>query len=195
MKKKVIIWIGIFLATVLGAVFCMYAGIISMFVFGGDLTGLDRWMFFRRDSFYVGAMHSSGDSSRLPLLNPYVGMLPNGSGSREWYIDLEYFNKQQDDPLRDYVHIIEIKQLAIEKGVLMVNSTHVSKNMSIAWFVLIPSQKIETGFEHEEEFRQYIAGYGIQNPRWMTPRAAYRQFKETSCLYWIPDCVDVIPER
>jgi len=192
MKKKIIIGVGI-LVTILGSVVCVYAALTLALGLDGDITGLDRWILGQRDEFYVGARHASGTASRLPLLDPYTAILPDDPG--EWYIDLEYFKKQSDDPLRGYVSIIEIKQLAIEKGVLMVNSTHVSKGMSIAWFVLIPSQKIETGFRSEEEFRQYIAGYGVQNPRWMPPQAAYEQFRETSCLYWIPDCMDATPEK
>jgi len=194
MKKKIVIGVGI-LTTILGSVVCAYAFLTFAFGFGGDVTGVDHWILGQRDEFYVGARYESGTASRLPLLDPYFALLPDDSKNKEWRLTLEQDHDSQEDPLYNYVRIIKIKQLSIEKGVLMINSTFFSKNMSLAWFVLIPSQKIETGFESEEEFRQYIAGYGIQDPRWMTPQAAYEQFKETSCLYWIPDCMDATPEK
>jgi len=192
MKKKIVIGVGI-LATILGSVVCMYAALTLMLGLDGDITGLDRWILGQRDEFYVGARYPSGTASRLPLLDPYFALLPDDSRTKEWYFALEQNHDTKEDPLSSYFYIL-IKQLAIEKGVLMINTDHFSRNELLAWFVLIPSQKIETGFKSEEEFRQYIAGYGIQNPRWMTPQAAYEQFKETSCLYWIPDCKDATPE-
>jgi len=193
MKKKIMIGVGI-LATILGSVVCVYAALTLALGLDGDITGLDRWILGQRDAFYVGARYPSGTDARLPLLDPYVALLPDDSGTKVWYFRLEQDHVSPKDPLRKYLSIL-IKQLAIEKGVLMVNTDHFSRNELFAWFVLIPSQKIETGFEREEEFRQYIAGYGIQDPRWMTPQAAYQQFKETSCLYWIPDCMDATPEK
>ena len=56
------------------------------------------------------------------------------------------------------------------------------------WFVLIPAKEIGEGFHAEDEFREYIQTLGIQNPDWQTPDEAYKKFKETGCLEWIPDC-------
>jgi len=193
MRKKIMIGVGI-LVTILGTLVCMYAALTLVLGLDGDITGLDRWILGRRDEFYVGARHASGTASRLPLLDPYAAILSDTADSDGWRFSLKQAHDNKEDPLNNYFHIL-IKQLAVEKGVLMVNSDYFTKIKSLAWFVLIPSQKIETGFKSEEEFRQYIAGYGIQNPRWITPQAAYQQFRETSCLYWIPDCVDATPEQ
>jgi len=193
MKKKIIIGVGI-LVTILGSVVCVYAALTLALGLDGDITGLDRWILGQRDEFYVGARHASGTASRLPLLDPYVAILSDTADSDGWRFSLKQDHNNKEDLLNNYFYIL-IKQLAIEKGVLMVNSNHFTKTKSLAWFVFIPSQKIEIGFKSEEEFRQYIAGYGIQNPRWMIPQAAYRQFRETSCLYWIPDCMDATPEK
>jgi len=194
MKKKIMIGVGI-LATIFGGAVCVYAALTLVLGLDGDITGLDRWILGQRDAFYVGARHASGTASRLPLLDPYVALLRDDSKNKEWRLTLKQNHRTREDPLKNYLYIIKIKQLSVEKGMLMVNSTYFSQDMSLAWFVLIPSQKIETGFEREEEFRQYIARYGIQNPRWIAPQAAYKQFKETSCLYWIPDCMDATPEK
>jgi hypothetical protein len=56
------------------------------------------------------------------------------------------------------------------------------------WFVIIPKEKIETGFEKENDFQIYIQQYGIESPNWLDPTDLFHQFDLTWCLDWIPAC-------
>jgi len=56
------------------------------------------------------------------------------------------------------------------------------------WFVMVMDKYITQGFHTEAEFRAYIQTLGIQDPDWQTPDEAFKQFLDTGCLAWFPDC-------
>ena len=89
----------------------------------------------------------------------------------------------------------ELEKFAVKKDVIMAYSAYVNKEVDAYiqdnyyhWFVIIPDKKIAEGFHMEDEFREYVQTLGIQDIDWQTPEEAYKQFKQTGCLEWFPDC-------
>jgi hypothetical protein len=77
----------------------------------------------------------------------------------------------------------------------MAYSAHVDKDADVFiqdnyyhWFVMVPGKNTTKGFLTEDEFRQYIQTFGIQDPDWQMPDQAYKQFSQIGCLEWLPDC-------
>ncbi len=134
---------------------------------------------------------------RLPLVKPIEAQSEDGKS--QWILLSLYgpwvkLPNTQDNPVYFY-NIEELEKFAISNGVIMAYSAYVDQkadpyilNNYYHWFVIIPKKKIAEGFHTEEEFRQYIQTLGIQDPNWQTPDEAYKQFKQTGCLDWIPDC-------
>ncbi len=157
-----------------------------------DFTGLDRMIFAGRDSFYVGA---TGDYwYQIPIIEPYyIKQYPKWSNRWDMQLLLDHDNRV--DILYNHNVINDIEKFSVENRVILIYTEYVPiiKNDKFQykltpWYVLIPDQKIETGFENEEDFKAYIQQLGISNPRWIMPDDAIHKFWETECLYWIPDC-------
>ncbi len=93
-----------------------------------------------------------------------------------------------------YLAIHDIKKIAVEDEIILVYTNYqqeIDENIgqkNLNWFVIVPAQNIETGFDRESEFLNYIQTYGIQKPDWIEPDVAYKQFVKTRCLGWIPNC-------
>jgi hypothetical protein len=70
------------------------------------------------------------------------------------------------------------------------NPAHVEQvgQKVLYWFVIIPQEKLEVGFDNEADFLKYIREYGIEEPTWEDPESIFQRFKDTGCLEWIPDC-------
>lgn len=149
--------------------------------------GLSTIRSIGRDSFY----NDSGGwyYPRFPLIKPYyVDYLNDEYG---WTMPL-----LADPPSKstyDYLNIHKIQKIAVESGVIMVYAPYIenvdqSQGQKILhWFVIIPSQNIEEGFENETSFLNYISSFGIQQPQWHTPDEIVQQYS-TGCLDWIPNC-------
>ena len=126
------------------------------------------------------------EAKRQDGKSPWRVLLPNGPSVR--------IPDKKDVFIYAYA-IEELEKFAVSNGVIMAYSAYVDQkadpyiqNNYFHWFVLIPEKKIAEGFRAEDEFRQYIQTLGIQDPDWQTPDEAYKQFKQTGCLKWIPDC-------
>lgn len=134
------------------------------------------------DPFY----NDTGEGKFLvvPLIKPYRVAVDEGS-------DVGWFVKLHEATLI-YFDIIRVEKIAVEKGVIMVfapnNPPMMQSDPVWHWVVIIPDQKIEVGFDNEEDFLNYIRGYGIEEPNWVDPLEAFKQFERTGCLEWIPDC-------
>jgi hypothetical protein len=92
-------------------------------------------------------------------------------------------------------NIEELEKIAVSNGIIMAYSAYVDKDANVYiqdnyyhWFVMIPEKDIAEGFHTEDGFLQYIHALEIQSPDWQTPDEAYKQFEQTGCLEWIPDC-------
>jgi hypothetical protein len=94
-----------------------------------------------------------------------------------------------------YSNLHDIRKLAVEKGIIMLYTPYVERNIDTSigqkiyhWFVIMPTSNIEEGFENESAFLDYIQQFEIQEPNWLDPSKTYEQFFQTGCLDWIPDC-------
>jgi hypothetical protein len=133
---------------------------------------------------------------RIPLTKPYeilkIDYKKPGWWSLGWSINLHVSPSEKEVYYYQAIH--DIRKFAIEDGVIMAYTTYPQEvdldvgQKVLYWFVIVPDQKIETGFDTEDEFLSYIQTYGIQQPDWIEPDRAYEQFYETGCLDWIPDC-------
>jgi hypothetical protein len=142
------------------------------------------------DPFYNDA--GTYDSGRLPLLNPYYLV----------YIDEQYAwqmpikgNFPDDQYSYNGGDLLEVTKVAVENGVIMVYTPRIrSVDESVGqkvlhWFVMIPSNKnFEMGFDSETELLNYLQEFGIGEPHWVDPSAAYEEFSKSGCLSWVPDC-------
>ena len=159
------------LALILGIVACV------------GLTWLENLPFYK----------NSGDidSMRIPLIEPYKAVRLNNGNT--WSVDL--IIPPENKEIYYYLEISDVEKIAVENNLIMVYSSYVSPSIVTSigekvlhWFVIIPSQNIETGFETEEEFLSYIHSFGVEQPVWIDIDEAYKQFIKTGCLYWIPNC-------
>lgn len=141
-----------------------------------------------KDPFYSD---SGWDVRRFPLLRPYE-MVNNDHGNLGWSVTL-YVDPSEKE-FYYYINIHDITKFAVENNVIMAYTQYpeeVDKDAgekTLYWFVIIPDQKIETGFDTENGFLEYIQTYGIDKPAWLEPDKVYEQFDKTGCLIWIPDC-------
>lgn len=135
--------------------------------------------------------------NRIPLIKPIEANRLNSSSP--WDIELhpgmwiDFPNSQGLYFLYGHVHALE--KFAVENGVIMAYSSYVDKEADAYiqdnyyhWFVTVPGDEITKGFQTEDEFRAYIQTLGIEEPDWQTPDEAFKQFRKTGCLEWIPDC-------
>lgn len=132
------------------------------------------------------------DSSRLPLQNPHYLV----------YIDEQYGwqmpvkgNFPDDQYAYNGGDLLEITKVAVENGVVMVYTPRIRKvdenaeQKVLRWFVMIPNEKnFEIGFANEAEFLEYVQKFGINQPQWVEPNIAYKEFCNTGCLGWTPNC-------
>ena len=146
------------------------------------------------DPFYY---YDSFSTMRIPLIEPIeVNRL---NSSYPWEISLlpcmwiEYPNSQ--GYRYPYSHIHELEKFAVKDDVIMAYSSFIDKEADVSiqenyyhWFVSIPAEDITKGFHTEDEFLEYIQTLGISDPDWQNPDDAFRQFRKTGCLEWIPDC-------
>jgi len=150
-----------------------------------------------KDPFYSN--YGDFGAGYIPLVKPYKAVKLFGKtvdgNEHKWVIELIVPPDQKE--LYYYLYIYDVTKIAIENQVIMAYSPD-SKTLTdhdkrvgqkvLYWFVVVPDQNIETGFETEEEFLAYIQTFGIENPSWMDPDIAHQQLLETRCLDWIPDC-------
>jgi hypothetical protein len=132
---------------------------------------------------------------RIPLINPIEANRLNSSSP--WRVLLfhgPWVSKPNSQEVYFYA-IEELEKFAVENDVIMAYSSYVNKNADAYvqenyyhWFVIIPEKEVSEGFHTEGEFLQHIQILGIQDPDWQTPDEAYKQFRRTGCLEWIPDC-------
>ena len=136
--------------------------------------------------------------NRIPLIKPIEANRLNSSSP--WSIELHPALWIVDYPNSQGIHygygrVEELEKFAVKDGVIMAYSSYVDKEANAYiqdnyyhWFVTVPDKKITKGFRTEDEFQEYIQTLGVQDPDWQTPDEAFKQFRQTGCLEWIPDC-------
>lgn len=137
-----------------------------------------------------------GDAMRIPLVKPYeivkIDRKQVGWWTLGWSMNLHVSPSEKEIYYYNAIH--DIKKFAVENEIIMIYTNYqqeIDKDVgqkNLNWFVIAPAQNIETGFDREAEFLNYIQTYGIQEPDWTEPDVAYKQFGETGCLEWIPNC-------
>lgn len=137
------------------------------------------------------------DARFLPLVDPYKAVKPFGESGDVygWYIDV--ISNERERKMSIYTQISRVEKVAVDNGIIMAYSSEIvdlseqekgAGLKALHWFVIIPSQQIETGFESEKEFLIYVHALGIKNPIWLGTDEAFQKFKNTGCLDWISDC-------
>lgn len=133
---------------------------------------------------------------RIPLVKPYeivkIDREKVGWWTLGWSMNLHVLPSEKE--IYYYSAIHDIKKFAVEDEIILIYTNYqpeIDKDVGqkvLNWFVIVPAQNIETGFDKEAEFINYIQTYGIQKPDWIETDVAYKQFVKTRCLEWIPNC-------
>lgn len=137
----------------------------------------------------------------LPVIKPIEAI--REKPSKPWSLELlntlliklPKSQEQEVDAYYGFTRVWELEKFAVKDGVIMAYSSYVDKDADAYvqdnyyhWFVMVMDKDITQGFQTEDEFRQYIQTLGIQEPDWLTPDDAFKQFLDTGCLEWFPDC-------
>lgn len=147
-----------------------------------------KGQYSNRDPFYNEG--SEFDSLGFPLIKPYFAMMIFDEYG--WGINLQLRPSERD--FYYYMSIENIEKISVDNGIIMVYSpleVEVEESVGqkvLHWFVIIPNENIEMGFETELEFLNYIQRYGIDHPTWRSPSDILHEYDSTRCLDWIPDC-------
>jgi len=163
--------------------FLVFGLVISLF-----LTNCGKKQSSEGDPFYLNG--SEWEHLRFPLIKPYYAIYI--ADTYGWQIPLEGSPDSRD--FYYYLTIQDVQKIAVENGVIMVYTSHqenVDESVGqkvLYWFVFIPEEKIEMGFDTENSFQNYINQYGISNPSWKEPNSILNEYEENFCLDWIPNC-------
>jgi len=152
------------------------------------LAGCNIISYYQQDSFYRDG--SDWDHLRFPLIKPYYAIYITDEYG--WGVPLE--GSLTGREFYYYFQIDHVQKIAIDEGVIMVytpitNSVDESLGEKVLyWFVFIPEQDVQMGFEQEVDFYTYIQQLGIQEPSWREPDDILSEYDQTRCLDWIPSC-------
>ncbi len=93
------------------------------------------------------------------------------------------------------IYADNISELTILKSYIFVHSigrTIVGDNFVLeGWYIVdTKAKEFLKGFATEKEFSKYLKSIQIDDDKlvWRKPAYLYKQFKETGCLPWIPNC-------
>ncbi len=162
------------------SILCVYIGLFIL------VSACSIFRLPSSDPFYS----SSGDwdSIRVPLIKPYEA-ISIGSG---WNIQLHI--SPLDKEIYWYINLSKVEKIVVENNVIMVYTRYKQDVVEEAgqkelyWFVIIPDEKIETGFDNEADFLRYVREFNINNVSWESPDDLHQRFLHSGCLEWIPGC-------
>lgn len=183
--KKSIFRIVVRVVAVAFGVVCVVATLLTAFSFAG---------IFRNELAPFYKKTGSWDGDYIPLIQPYKA-ISSSDDPTSWRVDLHVGISETKGLY--YFQITDVGKIAVENNIIMLYTsysrtlTDEEKNLGLKvfhWFVIIPNQKIETGFETEKDFLTYVHTIGIEKPLWVEPDTAYEQFVKTKCLGWISGC-------
>ncbi len=144
------------------------------------------------DIFYIE--NEGLDYVRFPLIKPFD--ITSIDVEQSWLLGRGH----NTDIYADY-----ISQLIVFKDYVLVHSngnTIVDSNsVKEAWYIVdtkekdfskdfTTEKKFLKGFTTKKDFLNYIKSINIDSAKlnWQKPADLYKQFKETGCLPWIPNC-------
>jgi hypothetical protein len=153
------------------------------------------------DAYYI---ETEGlDYVRFPLIKPFDA---TSGASDIWILGIGHDT---------FVYSDNIYEITVLKNFILVHSIGVTivdgDSVQEGWYVFNTTDKeflkkfktekdflknygIEKyflkGFETEKEFSKYLKSIHIDEDKlvWQKPADLYKQFKETGCLPWIPNC-------
>jgi hypothetical protein len=141
------------------------------------------------DPFY--GKGSGWDYVRFPLIKPYYAI--SSSGDAAWIIHLE--NERPLSKVPFLFDIVGVEKISVTRNVIMAYTPNDTKygydeqnKQELHWFILIPDEHLEIGFETENEFLDYIRQNNLSEPKWLEPLIILQKYDQTGCLDWIPDC-------
>lgn len=159
-----------------------------MVIFSILLSSCRAIVCFQRGPFYNNG--SEWDHLRFPLIEPYYAIFISEEYGWEIPFEVSPFDKE----IYYYLSLHDVQEIAVENGVIMVYTPYeesVDESVGqkvLYWFVIVPNQNIETGFETEGELLDYIQQYDIDKPNWRDPDDILFEYDKTWNLGWIPDC-------
>jgi hypothetical protein len=162
--------------------FVFFVGILALITACSTVT-----RHYSDDPFYSSV--GDWDVVRFPLMKPYEVVSVDGN---KWGVDLHALKSAKG--IYWYLDIREVQKIAVTNGVILAytqykpDANEMLDQKVLYWFVIIPDEKIETGFDIEDDFLKYIQEYGINEPVWEDPNTLFQRFQETGCLEWIPGC-------
>jgi hypothetical protein len=152
------------------------------------LCGCQKNQIRHQDSDPFYSNYETWDTVRFPLIKPYEAVKANN----RWSINLPISPYENGIP--NYIDIYQPEKVSVSKNVIMVYTTYTPVDVAtlgeqpLYWFVLLPDEKREIGFDNEKEFLIFIKKYGINSPNWQDIDTAFQQFYVTGCLDWVPGC-------
>jgi hypothetical protein len=162
----------------------LYFSLIGIWL-GLFLSACNVIAYLNEDSFYTDG--GDFDLARFPLIKPYeVERLSDDDAG--WWIG---FQLPPEERNIDYGGIRNVSKIAIEDEIILAYTPYTNPTVNrvyFHWFVIIPKEKIETGFEKESDFQDYIQQHDIESPNWLDPTDLFHKFDLTWCLDWIPAC-------
>jgi hypothetical protein len=163
-----------------------YFSLIGIWL-GLFLSACNVIAYMNEDPFYTDG--GDFDLARFPLIKPYEAkrLVDFDDG---WWIS---FQLPPEERNIGYGSIPNVTKIAVENEIILAYTPNTKLHpktgeVYLHWFVIIPKEKIETGFEKENDFQDYIQQYGIESPNWLDPTDLFHQFDLTWCLDWIPAC-------
>lgn len=158
----------------------------SMFVF---VIGLVLAACGYDDPFY--GKGSGWDFVRFPLIKPYYAISSTDTEAR-WIVSLN--NKSPLKEVSSIMEIEDVQKIAVLDNAIMVYTPDNTANrfgdhnFIFHWYILIPDEHLEIGFETEDKFLDYLRQNNMGEPNWQEPLSILQEYDQTGCLDWIPDC-------
>lgn len=140
------------------------------------------------DPFY--GRGSGWDYVRFPLIKPYYAISTDGA---TWVIPLK--NEPPLSKVPFFFDVVGVEKISVVENVIMAytpNDTQYGYDeqdaQELHWFILVPDENFEIGFETESEFLDYIRQNNLDEPEWFDPLTILQKYDQTGCLEWIPGC-------
>ena len=152
----------------------------------------------QQDAFYSDGGDPWGGQMKFPLIKPYFAIhneiLQSDSSNVEKRWDIWLQKPPSERDFYYYTTIYDVQKIAVKDGVILVYSSYEREVQEeygqeiLYWFVIIPDESIEMGFNQIKDFLEYIQQWDIQEPIWQNPDDIMLEFNQTQCLDWIPGC-------
>lgn len=121
------------------------------------------------------------DYQRIPLFPPYEAMKIN---KKSWSIKLHTNSIRYQPSINDIVQIGVADDLILTYS---MDSLLEGVAVKEAWFVIVPSKRIEKGFSDFGSMRSFVEELGVTLPNLQNADEQYQIFSTRESLDWFPD--------